>query len=103
MSLQLYYSEFCDNEFAYGCCVFLVIVCDACGESIRDAGSGMCLCSQDPFKLVFAHKGDCHTQLERTRENQGDQGCWSELRSLLAHLRNNTPFLDLTDKEFEER
>ena len=96
MSIQLCRFHSCSNQLEDGPGIGPVIVCDACGERIRDAGCGVYLYSRDVFEIgefrepLFAHKGRCHDRLGGTSSSDPRHLPWHELKVFLANLRDNT-------------
>ena len=106
MSIQLYQFGSCTTEFDYNVPgVGPVIVCDACGERIRDAGCGVYLYNRDLFEIgefrepLFAHKGRCHDRLGGTSSLDPRHRPWDELKVFLANLSHNTGFDDREEVE----
>ena len=100
MTIQLRCFRRCVSEFEFedGQGIGAVIVCDVCGDLIREAGLGVCVHPTDRLEIgesqkpFFAHKGKCHNQLERDFGYDPHNGPWDELTSFLAQLRRNTGF-----------
>jgi hypothetical protein len=66
----------------------VVALCDACGERIGHADSGV-LALRDDGRFDLAHKGVCHDFIEAVQVQQGSRGGWVDLRQLVEELARN--------------
>ena len=64
------------------------IFCDACGEPIGLADSGVMAISGDG-RVEFAHKGVCHDFIERVQHNEGRRAGWLDITDTLRQLARN--------------
>ena len=69
------------------------VICDVCAERIEDIGLGTYVMDNRPEAcpqaMRFAHKGQCHDELEALVSAAGGNPGWHELSRLPEALANN--------------